>query len=581
MPTDIKFELSATDLGPHQNLNFNSSLSSLKIGIYASNGSGKTFLSRVIRCLDSNETTHSNKLISFGKNQSTFILKISNKDDPVKPTRTLQISLYKNNIPSSKNDTDYIFHVFNSDYVQENLELMSYRPNAEIDGYIIGKDVIDLTKEKFELESIEKDITLKTEQLKKTVEVHKKELDLLSINKGTTEYKEFNFDNIFFKKLKYETQDSFDDLKKQNTTLNKLPDDYEDIKKASFEANFDFLDSVKTHLLTKHNKSLFAEDFKNKIKGKHRFIEEGLRLKSNTSCPFCEQLLSEKAIELIDEYTKFLNDQEAKVINITANLIKQLEALKKQIETNFTNHLKIKVKFDELKSYLPSHKDKSMKDLQNTEIISPYFELIENCLNQKKDNIEKVTDLSILSQAIRAISTYISSSSSSIANDNQLISKINVTKDDLSKEKLAIKKKLCQAKYITTSNLLAHPIKEIKDKQIQLNKLKTEIAEKENKVKASKKAVVDKSFESFLNEFFAGKYTFDKENRCLKFKEQNLIENASDVLSEGEKSIVAFCYYLAESHKKVSTEDDYKRLFFVMDDPISSLDFHYVYSVAQ
>lgn len=60
-----------------------------------------------------------------------------------------------------------------------------------------------------------------------------------------------------------------------------------------------------------------------------------------------------------------------------------------------------------------------------------------------------------------------------------------------------------------------------------------------------------------------------------------MIENASDVFSEGEKSIVAFCFYLAETHTKVGTEDEYNDLFFVIDDPISSLDFHYVYSVAQ
>jgi wobble nucleotide-excising tRNase len=60
-----------------------------------------------------------------------------------------------------------------------------------------------------------------------------------------------------------------------------------------------------------------------------------------------------------------------------------------------------------------------------------------------------------------------------------------------------------------------------------------------------------------------------------------LISNASDVLSDGEKSIMAFCFFLAETHKKVEKEADYQKLFFIIDDPISSLDFHYVYSVAQ
>ena len=52
------------------------------------------------------------------------------------------------------------------------------------------------------------------------------------------------------------------------------------------------------------------------------------------------------------------------------------------------------------------------------------------------------------------------------------------------------------------------------------------------------------------------------------------------VLSEGEKSIVAFAYYLGDAHIKVNSEEDYKRLFFIIDDSISSMDFSYVYSLS-
>ena len=35
------------------------------------------------------------------------------------------------------------------------------------------------------------------------------------------------------------------------------------------------------------------------------------------------------------------------------------------------------------------------------------------------------------------------------------------------------------------------------------------------------------------------------------------------------------------THLLLTREDDYKKIFFIIDDPISSLDFHYVYAVAQ
>lgn len=53
------------------------------------------------------------------------------------------------------------------------------------------------------------------------------------------------------------------------------------------------------------------------------------------------------------------------------------------------------------------------------------------------------------------------------------------------------------------------------------------------------------------------------------------------VLSEGEKTIVAFCYYIASTHLIINKEEDYKKLFFIIDDPISSIDYNYIYSICR
>ena len=65
------------------------------------------------------------------------------------------------------------------------------------------------------------------------------------------------------------------------------------------------------------------------------------------------------------------------------------------------------------------------------------------------------------------------------------------------------------------------------------------------------------------------------------FKDRLLIDGQTqDVLSEGEKNIIAFAYYLGDIHLKVNDEDDYKKLFFIIDDPISSMDFSHVYTIS-
>ena len=154
-------------------------------------------------------------------------------------------------------------------------------------------------------------------------------------------------------------------------------------------------------------------------------------------------------------------------------------------------------------------------------------------------------------------------------------------KNNLNKEKLAIKKRLCIAKYIETLEKEDEHIDSLNELNKEIETLTKHITTEESKVKISKRKKIIGTFKSYLNIFFNGKYNFDEENFSLKLDAQNLIDNASDVLSDGEKSIVSFCFYLAETHKKIEKEDDYKRLFFIIDDPISSLDFHYVYSVAQ
>lgn len=49
MAKNISIEIVSTNLGPHEALNTKIQASSLEMGIYANNGSGKTFLSRAFR----------------------------------------------------------------------------------------------------------------------------------------------------------------------------------------------------------------------------------------------------------------------------------------------------------------------------------------------------------------------------------------------------------------------------------------------------------------------------------------------------------------------------------------------------
>lgn len=578
----LNISFNIENIGPHKEINFTGQASSLKMGIYANNGSGKTFISRLFRLIEEQNIEKSNKLLSFGENQGKMKFEISSNEKDKTPTvKTLELNIKKDDPVVISSPLPFIFHIFNSDYVKENIEALGYRPDGNIEGYILGKIQIDLSNEKEELKNKNKNFKSKEDELKQRISKQKLMLDDkdLSINKGTTEYKNFTFENILAKKdLGYVEEKNFEELKKENTILNTLPDDLNDVQLNNFDLKIDFLNNLEQILNQSYSKSHFAEEFKTKIKSKQNFIENGLKLKTNDICPFCEQDLNVQALELIDTYTKYLSNEEAKIISQIDSFIGQIKALKEQIDNAYKTSLKSKTEFDDLKKYLPSFKEQNIKLLQNSESLKKDFSDILSILDNKKNNISQSLSINVYIKNIEVFKN--NNKNISIDNDKK-INELNKVKNNTSKEKLNIKKRLCQAKYLASLQSEIKNIDEILELEKEIKKLEEEISIKENQAKTSKKEKVAEAFEDFLNTFFAGKYTFDKENFCLKFNTHNLIYNASDVLSDGEKNIVAFCLFLAETHKKIQKEDDYKKLFFIIDDPISSLDFHYVYSVAQ
>ncbi len=577
--SSLTIEINIENIGPHEKINFTGQSSSLKTAIYANNGSGKTFISRLFRLLEIPSIEKVNKLLSFTKINGSLSFNISDGTNEKK----FSIGLSKNAEPNISMPLPFIFHTFNSDYVHENIETFKYRPDGNIDGYILGKVQIDLSKEKQVLKLKKEELEKKDEALHENIKRQKSELDKkeYAIRKNISEYTNFTYENIIAKNiLGYTEEKSFEELKKENTTLNTLPDDLSDVPISIFNADIDFFNQLKETLGMAYSKSHFAEEFKTKVKEKQNFIKEGLRLlnKEKGNCPFCEQNLGREALLLIDTYTKYLEGEEAKTIYRIEDFIKNLDVLEQQLNKNNTSMLQVKGEFEKLKKYLPSFKDKDLAELKNVDEVKTTFDEIKNILEQKKDDITQLFQVDLQLEQIRK---YIQDNKKIVEANKKIISAINERKNNLNKEKLEIKKRLCKAQYTKTLKNEMKLIDEIEQIKIEIGKLETEISQKESQSKVATRDKVIETFENLLDVFFNGKYTFDKDNFCLKINTHNLIDNASDVLSDGEKNIVAFCYFLAETHKRVSKEDDYRKLFFVIDDPISSLDFHYVYSVTQ
>lgn len=98
--------------------------------------------------------------------------------------------------------------------------------------------------------------------------------------------------------------------------------------------------------------------------------------------------------------------------------------------------------------------------------------------------------------------------------------------------------------------------------------------------KLDKKKLIASTTKLVLNSIFKDKYSFDEDTFKLSVKSVELRkEKLKNILSEGEKSVLAFAYYLGDTHHKIRSVSDYDKILFIIDDPISSLDFNYVYSI--
>ena len=160
-----------------------------------------------------------------------------------------------------------------------------------------------------------------------------KNINVIRDIKRLQEYKQYlSIDTILDSSIKCSKvevdknlSDNIDDYNKIKST----PDNLIDIKSID-TAESDFLPTL-TNMIENLGKvfsiSSFAEDFKQKVKNRQDFIELGLRYKEeeNGVCPFCGQKFEKESLSLIDKYTHYLSDEEAKAI-------KQFQVYKNNIE---------------------------------------------------------------------------------------------------------------------------------------------------------------------------------------------------------------------------------------------------------
>lgn len=587
MADNIKTKIIGQNLAPIKDLGKEINSSSLNFAIYANNGEGKTFISNSFRILEKTadelkvDSNHSptDKFISFGKKSSKFGFKITDKQG-VKEDFTINYNLGKQTaIPESS----FIYHVFNQDFIDENSKV-NYDKDGNIKDFIIGKANIDVSEDEAKLKTAtdnRKELFEKTSKLISSK--INKSIDLIPNIKRLSEYRDYlNFKVVYADYLKpwtdinrsfKEYMEDFDKVKSVPENLPKLSE------VLFFNENLDFIKITIEKLKEPFELSKIADEFKEKVLKKQAFVEKGLELLSEQTCPFCEQELKESALSLIDNYTSFITDSETKTIRAFNEKMNAINLLIKSIEDIATLNIKAKANFDSyVCKYFTSSKGHDFKVFSNTKLITLLTKIIAG-IEEKTKNISLPVVIEV--STLDSIISEITSINILIKSNNNILKEINSKLDNLGKENKTVRRGLCKSLF----NELA--VEYSKDFE-SLNSLKKDIAsyekiirKKKGKNKINKRDRVLKSIKDILNYFFTEKYSLDEESFRLTFKKTPLnTGQAKDVLSEGEKTIIAFAYYIGDTHLKIKDIEDYKKLFFIIDDPISSMDFNHVYTMS-
>lgn len=572
-------KLDIKSIGPHygdKEIKFSDDVDSNKAIFFATNGTGKSFISRAFRLTSTEKQDElADNLLTLGQVSGNLSFCIINAGDE----RKLSVSINKGKTPSIQNDTGLLFHVFNSDFVEENIKPKHYTPDGNIEGYILGKTQIDLTTER----ELEKKLKIELEGIDKAIDTEvdkaKQELRDQGVLPTTTEFGIIEKGRLRNYEV-FGSIPSFDEIVAQLDALSKVPEKLADVQTPTLKVDQSVFSEISTLLTTQYPKTEWDEKFVAEIKANRVFIEKGLDLSDDENvCPFCKQPYEADALALIRDYKAYLADKEAELLRKIelcgkgiSGIVDSLKESTQSTKTAFADITNIKKYFPSLAEFeleIPIINDEALLD----------FKTILGMLDDKATDLSKI--ISTIGDSISNCKIAIETVEDVTTRNTQTIRTVNKTKQDITGERLSLRRNLCKAQFLKYHTKLKPLYSEYDEKNQILRELQASIIDKEQKARISKRDKVYETLTFFLNRFFADKYSIDKDTFQIKFWGNNVGENASSILSDGEKSIVAFCFFLASTHLLMEREDDYNKLFFVIDDPISSMDFHYVYAIAQ
>lgn len=300
-------------------------------------------------------------------------------------------------------------------------------------------------------------------------------------------------------------------------------------------------------------------------------IDDYVDLSKRKECPFCQQeTLTEDLVESIKSYfdESYENDiKKVKGLEDKYQLLRNSLSENKYIKEFFSEEqrLRMREKFDGLVKIL----DKNLEEIK-----------------QKISTPSRNIGLDSSLEAIQNMNSYIETINNEIMNFNKRISNKESEIEKLKEDFWDILRKEYDPAiegYRTREKELQREKEGIKAKVVEIEKFMEEqdkIIRREQKNVTNIDTVIEKINKHILD-FGIQDFKIEKHgDKKYKIKRGEENETEFRSLSEGEKTVISFLYFV-ELCKGKETETDTKEKIIVIDDPVSSLSHMHVFNVAQ
>ncbi|RVZ67362.1 AAA family ATPase [Helicobacter pylori] len=558
--------------------------------IFGNNGCGKTSLTRAFELLiPKNKHIEKYRTISADKSPS-IEFECEDGSYKIEPNSDIRVPPFK-------------VEIYNSDFLHNNAPLNSEFGLKKLDdgtiileGSVLGEETKEINQLKDFREKVEKrqkkikdeNDTENTLSAKQESEIKKYDKEIERIRQKMTsnaikitpdEIGINNFYKVSKDKFKYQ-EDVLTDLEKDFNKLNEAMKKFDGLKEMELPKDYQTIKD-KLEFLFSFDIDKEAGEVSKKIKEHiskvgREFIEKGIELQKempDNACPFCTQKIPH---EIIQEYTSYFNKSVEKFNQCSLEMSGTLKNILDQ-----WNIKEILQSFEKFEPFMKKDFSKNKESLEKAlEQIKVLLEELQKEVDKKegaknKEEFQK-TDKELL-EIQKDIQKHVNETRKILNEKKKQKEKLEKLKTEL-KEARIKKVKHDSYDWQKSKREAERKLSVLNRGHERLNRLLEKINNKLKELNDQKRPDIE-AINSYLKALNLPKYSLDKDYRIVLNSDALENSKAEMILSDGEKTTLAFAYFLARL-KLFYKKEDLKSLVVIIDDPISSLDEQRIYNTS-